>query len=769
MEKREENLEKPESEKKMITVWEWTGIILGFYSIVLVISGLIYEPKIFAINTSFVWGIFLLVFSIFLIYSGRRSRLKAFVIFLLVFLLFPSKYQLQGAELGWEFTHPNPSLEGTGGLLRTVSPRAIGFRTFSIGTYFGFYNTPDNTVLVISRDYFALKERKEKVMFDKFDSFGVFNYIFLGFGAPIVRTAGFLSGDISLAVRNSSILVSQKLRGQEIIEDNIQSFGDFIITPKVSYTLEARFLSLGLWSKIYMLSRYRSPTISAISVAPGLSSVFDFDELEYFRNLWKEIDFVNPKIYLSLSFNFDNSERVVPSNLSELFPSFVKTSLMMEPYNQFQVGFGVEAGDAEKGIGKYISGFFEWYIYYYTPPPPLATFSSMPQFFSIGIRLKPIPLISTFISPVPQEIKDSSFFIAADINTASTISVPFEIGPTVYLKNSYPWALFFGLNIFWNPWESGQRFALGEGGKAKIKVIDSETQLPIGDVVVSYPGLEVSNQSTDPSSGEIISYELPPGEWELNFRKTGYEVKVAKIQIEKGIVKEVEITMSKQKGFSYVFGAVRSAADGSPISARVEIEGSNLPPIFSKPQDGSYEISLQPGSYKVKFSSQGFNPVEIDVKLLPGDKKRYDIVLEPIEEIIQRRGETALKSPQRKITIEKETKSILIPEKILFDDKTNDVLSTSVEMVKELADFIKREIPNKKILVEVHTSPIKSKEEDRIITQRRAEKLVLLLEKYGISKENLIPVGKGSDFPIFSNDTPEGRAGNRRVYFYIQD
>lgn len=757
----------PNNANKIITVWEWTGFILLIYSAILIIAGMLYEPKIFSVNTSLVWGVFIFVFSIILLFAGRKSRLKK-IVFILS-LIIPAESHLQKRELTWEFLHPNSSLEGTGGLFRTISPRTFGFKNLVIGTYFGFFNTPNDTVLLISRDYFALKERKEKVMFETFESVGFFSYIFVGTGAPLLRTAGFLTGDISLAIRNNSVLITQRERGKEIVQDNVQSFGDFIITPKVSYTLEERFLTFALWNKIYLLSRYRSPSIAALSVAPGISSVFDFDEMEFFRKRVRNIELFNPKIYLSLSINFDNSEKVVPAELSDLFPSFVKTAMIIEPYNQLQTGLGIEAGDAEKGIGKYISGFIEWYLFYYIPPPEQISLSTSPHFLSFGMRFKPIPLISKLISPVPQEINEASIFFAVDINTSSSISVPFEIGPTVYLKNSYPWAIFFGFNIYWAPWERGQKIFVGEGGRAKIRVIDAETLLPIGDVIISYPGLELSNQSTDSSSGEVITYELPPGEWEVNFRKAGYESQGIKIQIEKGAIKELEVTMSKQKNLSYIFGAVRSASNGSPIPARIEVEGANLPPFFSKPQDGSYEITLQSGSYKLKFSSEGFNPAEIEVKLSGGDKKRYDIILEPVQEIIQSKGETALKEPKRKITIEKETKSILLPEKILFDDSTNDILSTSAELIRELAEFIKKELPDKKITVEVHTSPIKNKQEDLIITEKRAEKIITLLEKYGISRDKLIPVGKGSDFPIFSNDTPEGRAGNRRVYFYIQD
>lgn len=752
-------------DEKMITVWEWTGIILLIYSGVLVIAGLIYEPKVFSVNTSLVWGIFVFLFSVLMIYAGRRSRLTVLLVLFGVVVLSRS----EARELEREFRYPHPSVEGTGGLFRLVSPRAVCFRTFSIGTYLGFFNTSDDSVLFISRDYFALKERKERVMFEVFNSTGVFNYMFVSFGMPSLRPAGILTGDLSLTLRNSSIFMEHKVRGRDLTKDNVQSFGDLIITPKVSYTLEARFLSFSLWSKVYLLSRYREQAVGAVSVAPGVSAVLDANEIEYFRRSWRYAEALNPKLYGTFSYNFDNSPKAVPSELREIIPSFVKTAMMIEPYDQIQTGIGIELGDSKKGIGRYVSGFLEWYLYYYFPSHQLATFGSMPQYFSVGARFKPIPLISMFLMPIPKEIEDATFFFVADFNVSSVVTVPFEIGPTVTLRNSYPWALFFGLNIFWNPWEKEMALIRGEGGRLKIRVVDSETMLPLGDTIVSYPGLDLSNQSTDPSSGEVVSYELPPGEWEITFRRTGYEPQALKIRVDKGIMKEVEVAMVKQRGVAMVFGSVRSAVDGSPVPARLELEGANLPPFFSRPQDGSYEISVPPGSYKLRISSQGYNPVDISLRLSAGDRKRYDVMLEPLEEVIQRKAEVLLKVPERKITLERETNSILLPEKILFDDVTDDVLSTSVELIRELSDFIKKELPNKKIVIEVHTSPIKDPREDRIKTQRRAEKIASLLERYGVSRENLIPVGKGSDFPIFSNDTPEGRAGNRRVYFFIQE
>jgi OOP family OmpA-OmpF porin len=71
-------------------------------------------------------------------------------------------------------------------------------------------------------------------------------------------------------------------------------------------------------------------------------------------------------------------------------------------------------------------------------------------------------------------------------------------------------------------------------------------------------------------------------------------------------------------------------------------------------------------------------------------------------------------------------------------------------------------------MIEVHTDPIKDPNFDRELTQKRAEKIAEILSGFGVPRQNLIPIGKGSDFPITTNETPEGRSINRRVDFIFE-
>jgi outer membrane protein OmpA-like peptidoglycan-associated protein len=54
------------------------------------------------------------------------------------------------------------------------------------------------------------------------------------------------------------------------------------------------------------------------------------------------------------------------------------------------------------------------------------------------------------------------------------------------------------------------------------------------------------------------------------------------------------------------------------------------------------------------------------------------------------------------------------------------------------------------------------------LSARRAQAVKTWLVKKGILANRLTTVGKGMRDPIAPNDTPEGRAQNRRIEFHVQ-
>lgn len=78
-----------------------------------------------------------------------------------------------------------------------------------------------------------------------------------------------------------------------------------------------------------------------------------------------------------------------------------------------------------------------------------------------------------------------------------------------------------------------------------------------------------------------------------------------------------------------------------------------------------------------------------------------------------------------------------------------------------------RVYPERVITIEGYTDAQGSDESNRQLSQRRAEAVREYLERRGVPPERLRAVGKGEMNPIASNDTPEGRANNRRVEIVV--
>ncbi len=73
-----------------------------------------------------------------------------------------------------------------------------------------------------------------------------------------------------------------------------------------------------------------------------------------------------------------------------------------------------------------------------------------------------------------------------------------------------------------------------------------------------------------------------------------------------------------------------------------------------------------------------------------------------------------------------------------------------------------------KIEVAGHTDTVGDAAANKALSQRRAEAVVALLKSGGADAARLTATGYGQEKPIASNDTPEGRAENRRIEFVVK-
>ena len=74
-----------------------------------------------------------------------------------------------------------------------------------------------------------------------------------------------------------------------------------------------------------------------------------------------------------------------------------------------------------------------------------------------------------------------------------------------------------------------------------------------------------------------------------------------------------------------------------------------------------------------------------------------------------------------------------------------------------------------KIKVEIggHTDSVGLAAKNQALSERRAQAVKKFLVKEGVAAERLNAVGYGADKPVDGNDTPAGRANNRRVEFKV--
>jgi outer membrane protein OmpA-like peptidoglycan-associated protein len=105
--------------------------------------------------------------------------------------------------------------------------------------------------------------------------------------------------------------------------------------------------------------------------------------------------------------------------------------------------------------------------------------------------------------------------------------------------------------------------------------------------------------------------------------------------------------------------------------------------------------------------------------------------------------------------------------KVFFEASQARVQSRSFEVLDWVAKVIREHPEILRVVVGAHTDDRGFAEQNRILTQRRAESVVQYLTGKGVPAERLDAKGYGSDRPIDSNATSVGRENNRRVEFII--
>ena len=229
---------------------------------------------------------------------------------------------------------------------------------------------------------------------------------------------------------------------------------------------------------------------------------------------------------------------------------------------------------------------------------------------------------------------------------------------------------------------------------------------------------------------------------------------------------DLPIAIQPRTRMVYSPGRVYDIATGKPLQARVEIfEGSTNNKHFESITDaanGSF-VAFLPENNQQSNPNGDHRPLTVDsrqiVYALSAQREGYI----PYTMSITTPGDSILVGLTR-IAV---GNSITL-NNLYFDYDSDEILQTSNAEIERLALFLKR---NKQVHIEIvgHTDNQGSASYNLDLSRRRAAALLNALIKKGIAADRLTSRGMGSQSPVATNNTEEGRAQNRRVEILITE
>lgn len=116
-----------------------------------------------------------------------------------------------------------------------------------------------------------------------------------------------------------------------------------------------------------------------------------------------------------------------------------------------------------------------------------------------------------------------------------------------------------------------------------------------------------------------------------------------------------------------------------------------------------------------------------------------------------------------------ESERIRINNQILFEFGSDRIDPRSFKLLDEVAQVLTKNPDVGPVMIEGHTDNVGSREVNINLSKRRAKAVEKYLVEKGIAQKRLRSEGYGFDKPIATNDTPLGRAKNRRTEFKLLD
>ena len=205
------------------------------------------------------------------------------------------------------------------------------------------------------------------------------------------------------------------------------------------------------------------------------------------------------------------------------------------------------------------------------------------------------------------------------------------------------------------------------------------------------------------------------------------------------------------------------------LQRQVDLLKQNNTTALKQLQDLSVISSTQAESIKKSLDNIGAKDVYIqDLQKEMARKDSLNMAL-----VMNLKGAIGdLNDQDINIKVDKGVVFIDISDKLLFKSGKYDITDKAMGVLGKVAAVLKAQ-PHIEFMVEGHTDNVPYKRPPYLLDNwdlsvKRATAVVRVLQtKYGLPPEHITAAGRSEYVPVTANDTPEGRAANRRTRIVI--
>jgi len=277
-------------------------------------------------------------------------------------------------------------------------------------------------------------------------------------------------------------------------------------------------------------------------------------------------------------------------------------------------------------------------------------------------------------------------------------------------------------------------------------VVDAKTSKPLA-ATISFKESGVEPVSVDPNTGAFRKDNIPAGTYTITASAEGYFPATVTIQIKENQITSQQFTLNPLAVKSVITGTVTDRGTMVPLAARITVKDAQSGSVFTEvsndPGTGVYVVEAPVGTYSVTAHAEGYIDQSAAIVLQEGSPATHNFALVKVGTTVTLKG-------------------------IYFDFNKATIKFPESQEALQAAYQILKDNPTIKVEIQGHTDNVGSDEYNQRLSEQRAWAVVnYLVQQMGVDPARLIAKGYGESMPKAPNDTPEGRALNRRVEFVV--